>query len=259
MLISLPQATSVSDGSGIWLLDICYTCYFLIPLSTKYSEKNIRNRKCLQTCRKLCCTHQISVAQPAAQIPTRQGPSHCRVPTSSHHHLAFLLLEWPRKIKADHFAYWGPLMNSYCREWMSFSMTLSPLHLYLQKAQSKGQHLASDMGPRTYNCFPMYTWEFPYPSKAHSLGTPFFLPADSSHQSPRKCPHPHGCHFLLSPHGDLLLSPLKALARREIGDLTRGFSLYCTLKQVHMPASKADWIWESEFKDMNIKLSCSTH
>lgn len=76
MLISLPQATNVSDGSGIWLLDICYTCYFLIPLSTKYSKKNIRNRKCLKTCRKFCCTQQISVAQPAAQIPTRQGPFH---------------------------------------------------------------------------------------------------------------------------------------------------------------------------------------
>lgn len=84
-------------------------------------SQNIRNRKCSKTHGKFNCGGQLigslgsSTLSPQPRLlpgkPLLTYRNFFPFPSPSQ---AFLLLEWPRKIKADHFVYWGPLMNSFC-------------------------------------------------------------------------------------------------------------------------------------------------
>lgn len=150
-VLNLPEATRQHMmDQGFAPRTFATPAAFLHLPGPSLQNQNIGNRKCSKTQEKLGCGKHLirslgsSMLNPQPRLlPGKPLLTHRSFFPFPSPRQAFLL-EWPRKIKADHFAYWGPLMN--CSYWGSnkLPMTLFCLHSTTTKRHRVTAALASD-------------------------------------------------------------------------------------------------------------------
>lgn len=235
-VLNLPEATRQHMmDQGFAPRTFATPAAFLHLPGPSLQNQNIGNRKCSKTQEKFGCGKHLirslgsSMLNPQPRLlPGKPLLTHRSFFPFPSPRQAFLL-EWPRKIKADHFAYWGPLMN--CSYWGSNKLPHDPLlsaFYHHQEAQSNSSTGIRYM-PGAHRC---PTIGF-YPSKVHPGACLLFfqqIPVISWLESSLnfRATISHSVHLEI-----LSLCPLRALGRK-IYPL-----LYCPLKQAHMPAAMA--------------------
>lgn len=160
--MNLPEATRQHMmDQGFAPRTFAMPAAFLHLPGPNLQSQNIRNRKCFKTQEKFNCGRHLigslwsSMLSPQPRLlPGKPLLTHRRFFPFPAPRQAFLL-EWPRKIKADHFAYWGPLMN--CSYWGSNKLPHDPLlsafyrHREAQSNSSSGIRCM----PGAYRCPPI--------------------------------------------------------------------------------------------------------
>lgn len=146
---------------------------FLYLSAPNFLNQNVKNRKCPKTRRTFhFCGRPIRRLWLSLQptFPPGKALLTQRVSFSFPSPRQDFLLEWPRKIKANNFPRWGPLMNSCC--WGSNELLHAPLlseSHYHQEAQSKGTTWCQIWGWGHTGIFLFWPW----PKQVPLPGYPF--------------------------------------------------------------------------------------